>query len=104
MATATVLELESLLNGINLKTPIPQYQEADVLSRPLDIGRSYLAEILAELVKSDAITVYKSIKLSNDVSHGDFTAALPKLGPGLNAIELIQNVSSECSSSHLSLT
>ncbi|KAF2185091.1 arginyl-tRNA synthetase [Zopfia rhizophila CBS 207.26] len=88
MATSTVAELEGLLGGLDLKTPIPPFPSSDVLKSPLDICRSYLADILCSLVDCDPVVAYNSIQWPNNIFNGDLTVILPKLSPGANASEL----------------
>jgi arginyl-tRNA synthetase len=85
MTTLTIPELETLLSKLGLKTPIPPFESADVLSRPLDIGRSYLADIVRGLVDSDPETAYKSIHWPNNIFNGDLAVILPKLSHGADA-------------------
>jgi arginyl-tRNA synthetase len=96
MTTLTIAELETLLGGLGLKTPIPQFPEADVLNKPLDIARSYFADILRDLVGCDAETAYGSIRWPDNISNGDLAVVLPKLSHGnaseTLAFELMQKV------------
>ncbi|PMD29321.1 arginyl-tRNA synthetase [Hyaloscypha variabilis F] len=88
MATLTLTDLEVLLKGLGLNVPIPAFEAADVLSKPLDIGRSYFANILHSLVDGDAKKAYSSILLPGDVFNGDLAVVLPKLKPGSKPGEL----------------
>jgi len=65
--------------GLQLKTPIPTAQAADVLTKPGDIYRSYLADTLSDIVDCDAETIYDAIGSNNDPSQGDLTVAVPRL-------------------------
>ncbi|KAF3397012.1 Arginine--tRNA ligase, cytoplasmic [Talaromyces pinophilus] len=82
MTTSTVTDLEALLAQLGVKVPIPQFPAADVLKRPLDIGRSYLADIFCSLLECDPDVAYKSIHWPNDISSGDLAVILPKLSQG----------------------
>jgi arginyl-tRNA synthetase len=88
MATLTLTDLEVLLKRLGLNVPIPAFEAADVLSKPLDIGRSYFANILHSLVDGDAKKAYSSILLPGDVFNGDLAVVLPKLKPGSKPGEL----------------
>jgi len=94
--TQTIGGLEALLSGLEMKIPIPPFPAADVLNKPLDIGRSYLADILTSIVECDLTTACNSIQLPNNIYSGDFTVILPKLRHGGDfhalAIDIIQNV------------
>ncbi len=56
MSSLTLSGLEGLLAGLaldagqQLKTPIPAAPTADILTRPVDIYRSYLTSILSDIV------------------------------------------------------
>lgn len=92
MATLTVSELEASLEKLNLNVPIPHFASADVLNKPLDLVRSYLADILSSLAEADRTAAYNSISLSNDPLHGDLTVVLPRLCPGAKAGELAKDL------------
>jgi hypothetical protein len=95
MATLDLSGLASKLEGLGLG-PIPQFSDARVLDKPLDIGRSYLADILRSLIDCDPITAYNSIQWPNDIFTADLTVPLPKLSHGADptafAIDLMQRV------------
>lgn len=82
MTTSTVTDLEALVEQLGVKVPIPQFPAADVLKRPLDIGRSYLADVFCSLLECDPEVAYKSIHWPNDISSGDLAVILPKLSQG----------------------
>jgi arginyl-tRNA synthetase len=81
MSTLDLPGLAARLKGFGLG-PIPQFSQAHSLINPLDIGRSYLAEILGHLVDCDSITAYNSIQSPNEIFDGDLTVILPKLCRG----------------------
>lgn len=95
MATLDLCGLATKLEGLGLG-PIPQFPEAHVLNKPLDVGRSYLADILRSLTDCDPITAYNSIQWPNDIFTADLTVPLPKLShrsdPSTLAIDLMQRV------------
>jgi arginyl-tRNA synthetase len=89
MTTLTIAQLEVLLAKLGLKVPIPHFEGADVLNKPLDIGRSYYADILISLVNSDPENekcdpknAFNSIHSAGDV---DLAVVLPRLCHGSNA-------------------
>ncbi|KAH8588291.1 arginyl-tRNA synthetase [Bisporella sp. PMI_857] len=96
MTTLTIDGLEALLGRLGLKIPIPHFLAADVLNKPLDIGRSYLADILCSLVESDTVNAYGSVTLPSDIYNGDLAVILPKLqhgaDPNVLAFDLMQRV------------
>ena len=84
MTTLTIADLEALLGVLGLNMPIPHLSAANVLNKPLDIGRSYFADILCSLIDCDAKTAYNSIQWPGHISNGDFAIILPKLSRGAN--------------------
>ncbi|KAH8598889.1 arginyl-tRNA synthetase [Bisporella sp. PMI_857] len=81
MTTLDQSGLVARLEGLGLGA-IPQFAEAHVLNKPLDIGRSYLADILQGLIECDPILAYLSIQWPNDIFTADLTVPLPKLSRG----------------------
>jgi arginyl-tRNA synthetase len=92
MATQTIASLEQLLGGLGAKTPIPSYPAASVLVRPLDIGRSYLADILGGIVENDASNAFGSIALPKNLDPGDLVVTLPQLSHGSVADDLARTI------------
>jgi arginyl-tRNA synthetase len=96
MATLSLSGLESLLGGLGLEIPIPQFSAANVLNKPLDICRSYLADILRSLVEGDPVIAYNSIQWPNNIFNGDLVVILPRLSHGADpnalAFDLIEKV------------
>jgi arginyl-tRNA synthetase len=82
MKTSHLEGLENALSKLSVENGIPQYDGADTLHNPLDVGRSYLAELLCNLVDCEPNVAYRSIQCPNDITKGDFTVTLPKLRPG----------------------
>jgi len=85
ITTANISGLEALLRGLGLNVPIQHFPSADVLNKPLDIGRSYFADILCSLIKCDATTAYNSIQLPNSIDNGDLAVILPRLSQGADS-------------------
>jgi arginyl-tRNA synthetase len=80
--------LEANLSSLNLSTPVPALESVQVLSNPLDIYRTYLAHVLADIANCDLITAHKSIQWPNNIFNGDLAVILPKLRAGAKAGEL----------------
>lgn len=80
--------LERSLAALNLTVPVPGVKSADVLVNPLDVIRTYLAEILADIAGCDIEAAYKSIQWPNNIFNGDLTVILPKLRPKAKADEI----------------
>jgi arginyl-tRNA synthetase len=85
MMTLTITDLEVLLARLGLRVPAPSFEDADVLNKPLDIGRCYFADILCSLVDGDPKKAYSSILSPGDIFNGDLAVVLPKLKPGSRA-------------------
>ncbi|KAI9831330.1 MAG: hypothetical protein M1819_005104 [Sarea resinae] len=77
--TLTVPGLESLLSKLGLAVPIPQFNDAHVLEKPVDIYRSYLAEIFARLTNADPSLVYDSLQWTQGHAKGDLVLVIPRL-------------------------
>jgi arginyl-tRNA synthetase len=104
MTTLTIAELEKLLARLGLKVPIPAFEAADILNKPLDIGRCYFADILRSLVNDDPEkkytcefkNAYSSILSPGDIFYGDLAVILPRLCHGSKAdllgVDLITRV------------
>ena len=88
--------LEQSLASLSLSVPVPGVKEAELLANPLDIFRTYLAEILAEITGCEVQAAYKSIQWPNNIFNGDLAVILPKLRPGAKsdevAVELLEKV------------
>jgi arginyl-tRNA synthetase len=88
--------LEESLGSLSLSVPIPETEAADVLANPLDVCRTYLAQIMADIAGCDIDAAYKSIQWPNNIFNGDLAVILPKLRPGAKAdalaVELMEKV------------
>ena len=97
MSTLTINSLEALLERLGLKTPIPEYPMGDILCSPLDIGRNYISDILSSLLDCESTIAYNAIQWPNNLSNGDLSVTLPKLGqsaePDDLAMDLMRRVS-----------
>lgn len=97
MATLSINGLHSSLERLSLDTPLPSFPPADVLVRPLDIFRSYIAKIVAEVTGCDPALAYEAIQTTAAISMGDLAVILPRLKIKANAevaAELLAKVSS----------
>jgi arginyl-tRNA synthetase len=92
MTTQTIPSLKALIGGWGVQIPIPSFLAAGVLVRPLDIGRSYLADIISNIVKCDAVKAFNLIYWPNNVDNGDLVVILPKLSHGANTNVLAQSL------------
>lgn len=95
MATLQADTLQVLLNKLGVEDFVNSYQSADVLTRPLDIYRSHLAEILVPFTECEPNVAYESIQELSD--SGDLEIVVPRLrikgsNPKDLAFELAQKV------------
>lgn len=88
MSALTTTDLEVLLGEIGLETPIPSFPAANVLIKPLDIARSYIADSLSSYTECDPNVAYSSIQWPNNIYNGDLSVILPKIKPGADSDEL----------------
>ncbi len=79
MTTLSLTGLEARLARLGLDVPIPTFAGADVLNKPMDIARSYLADIIRKLTGCDAAVAPGAIAWSNNIDNGDLVVILPKL-------------------------
>lgn len=79
MVTRSIDGLEALLEGLHVGIPIPTSVTSDVLWKPIDIYRSYLADMAAETLGCDACLAYEAIQNGNIKDNSDLTLVLPKL-------------------------
>ncbi|KAK1675421.1 arginyl-tRNA synthetase [Colletotrichum godetiae] len=85
MATLSISGLQSSLGKLSLDNPLPSFPVADVLVRPLDIWRSYLATIVAEVAGCEPAVAYEAIQSTAAISMGDLAIILPRLKIKANA-------------------
>jgi arginyl-tRNA synthetase len=88
MTTLDVDGLVNLLGNLLLLKESADIPEVSLLTNPLDVWRSALATILADLLDSEATETYRSIQWPNNIFNGDLSVTLPKLRPGCKAAEL----------------
>lgn len=92
MSTHSTSGLEHSLKALNLNTPVPHFASANVLNQPLDIFRSYLADILRTTLEGDSAATYSAVQLSNNPIHGDLTVVLPRLQLKAKPAELANDI------------
>jgi arginyl-tRNA synthetase len=88
MATLEVDGLLNLLKDLSVSGVSADVPDTSVLTNPLDVWRSALATILADILEEEAANTYKSIQWPNNIFNGDLSVTLPKLRPGCKAAEL----------------
>lgn len=88
MTTIDQAGLTQLLETLSIAAPTSDLADAEVLSNPLDLCRTSLAELLSGLVDCDVQTAYKSVQWPNNIFNGDLSVTVPKLCPGRKPAEL----------------
>jgi hypothetical protein len=79
MTTLSVDDIQTLLEGLGVRDPIPSFPDANIESRALDIYHSYLADIVQDLAQCEQRVAYEAIQWSPDVSNGDLVVVVPRL-------------------------
>jgi hypothetical protein len=97
MTTLTVPDIEGLVKRVGLTIPIPKFSSSNVLSDPLDIGHSYIADIIRLQTQCDEATAWNSIQWPNNIYNGDFAIILPKLGHHADSKSLAFNITQRVS-------
>ncbi|EXJ59904.1 hypothetical protein A1O7_04051 [Cladophialophora yegresii CBS 114405] len=77
MATLDADSLQVLLDGLGVDDTGRSFPAADVLTRPLDIYRTHLAQVLVKLTDCEPQLAYDSIQEPND--YGDLEVVIPRL-------------------------
>ena len=92
--TLSVSALQEKLQTLGVGTPIPSFKGTDVLTNPVDIYRSYLADTLTRLIDCDAQLVYESIQWTNSLPNGDLVLVVPRLRlKGVKPADLAKDLS-----------
>jgi hypothetical protein len=78
MATTSLPSLQAFVAELGLG-PVPFFASADVLTDPMDLCHSYLAEHFQRLVEADPESVYKAIQPPSTIQDGDLDIVLPRL-------------------------
>ena len=79
MSTLEIATLQATLESLGVHSPVPKFADTHILQNPLDLYRSYLAQILVPLVSADPQLVYDSLQCPNNSAHGDLVLVVPKL-------------------------
>ncbi|OTA98203.1 hypothetical protein M426DRAFT_70254 [Hypoxylon sp. CI-4A] len=81
MVTLTLAGLEALLAEIGVDGPKPIHAESDILRKPIDIYRNYLAAAASDALSCDGGLAYEAIQSqsANLKDNSDLTLVLPKL-------------------------
>lgn len=77
--TLTLEGLQAKLKSLGLESFVPKYANSQVLQNPIDIYRSYLADILTPLIGVGSQLIYDSLQWTNSLNHGDLVLVVPKL-------------------------
>ncbi|KAF2630857.1 arginyl-tRNA synthetase [Macroventuria anomochaeta] len=104
MTTLNQVGLTQLLESLSISAPTLKVVDATILSNPLDLCRTTLAELLSGLVDCDVQTAYKSIQWPNNIFNGDLSVTVPKLCPGRKPAELSSQLVDKFQGKHLRST
>jgi arginyl-tRNA synthetase len=88
MSTLERAGLTLLLKDLSISTPTLEGVQATILSNPLDLCRTTLAELLASIVECDVQTAFRSIQWPNNIFNGDLSVTIPRLCPGRKPAEV----------------
>ena len=77
--TDTVAALQLKLQALGIELSVLSYESVDVLTNPIDIYRSYLADDLAKILDCSRELIYDAIQWTNQLSNGDLILIVPKL-------------------------
>lgn len=83
MATDSVAGLHDTLLRLSLDQSETALNDSHVLDNPLDLCRSLLAQLLANILECEPQDAYRCIQWPNNLFNGDLTVTLPKLRPGI---------------------
>ncbi|KAF1929713.1 Nucleotidylyl transferase [Didymella exigua CBS 183.55] len=87
MPTLDQAGLTKLFKSLSLSSRALGDVGATVLSNPLDLCRTSLAELLAVIVGCDIQVAFRSIQWPNNIFNGDLSVTIPKLCPGRRPAE-----------------
>ncbi|KAL1852750.1 hypothetical protein Daus18300_012081 [Diaporthe australafricana] len=91
MATLALNGLEAALDHLQLD-PLPTFDSASPLDKPLDIARLYLARIIETVAEVESDVAYNAIQWPNNVYNGDLVVILPKLSRGADPQQYAQQI------------
>lgn len=98
MTTLSLSGLQTLVEGLGLEVPIPVFAGANVLIKPLDIARSYVARIVCNCLPAcDPQLAYSAISWPSNRDAGDLAIAVPKACQGINPDEAMDRIMEEVS-------
>ena len=62
MGTLQMEGLQAKLKSLGIRSPVPNYANSHVLQNPIDIYRSYLADLLTPLTGVESQLIYDSLQ------------------------------------------
>jgi hypothetical protein len=89
-----IIAMESLernVAALGLGAPAT-HTSSQTFTNPLDLFRSYLAEILVDIADCSDSDARKAIQWPNNVFNGDLAVVLPRLKPGVKADKLAVDI------------
>ncbi|KAI0116179.1 arginyl-tRNA synthetase [Hypoxylon sp. NC0597] len=79
MATCSVSGVEALLGELGVSGAVPPFPQSNILRKPIDVYRNYLANITSKVLDCDADLAYEAVQNANIRDNSDLTLVLPKL-------------------------
>ncbi|KXJ90145.1 arginyl-tRNA synthetase [Microdochium bolleyi] len=82
MAAQSTASLEALLTTLTVDAPVPSFPGSDVLHKPSDVHRAYLADITSKSLGCSASLAYEAVQVvpaANARDNSDLDLVLPKL-------------------------
>ncbi|KAK2873796.1 hypothetical protein FQN49_002059 [Arthroderma sp. PD_2] len=96
MASLSLQGLESLLQELGVEIPIPQFTRANVVSSPVDIYRSYVADTIHKLAGCDKEVAYDAVQWASAATNADLMLVTARLKlKGINPDQLAQDLVSK---------
>ena len=77
--TISIAALQQKLQALGADPSVLDHESADILTNPLDIYRSYLANDLTKILECGWQLIYDAIHWTNQLSNGDLILIVPKL-------------------------
>ena len=77
--TTCIPGLQEKLRSLGVDSPIPSFKIASVLTNPVDLYRSYVADALVQVLDYDPDLIYEAIQWANQLSNGDLLLVVPRL-------------------------
>ncbi|KAF3481831.1 arginyl-tRNA synthetase [Arthroderma uncinatum] len=96
MSSLSLQGLESLLQALGVQTPVPRFTRANVVSSPIDIYRSYVANTIHKLTGCNEEVAYDAVQWASAATNADLMLVTARLKiKGTNPNQLAQDLVSK---------